>query len=231
MKSDAKRHEERAAGLDALDAIEPGAWDYAAARQRIADTALAEWRSGVAEPGSSPIANPKRIDEYIRGVLGLAWSWLPPYTKDEQFAWCGAFAASCAGSAGVAHALRFKCMASTLRINNHLRNTRGVELSAIEPGDILVVTNGSKPHGEHICVAVEKPVNGLVVTVEGNARGILGNGRVGNGVIRRTRPLAPMPKHRRCPMSSLKQSHWVLYAIRFKPEDFNHAEVDHEPHH
>ena len=221
MKSNEKRHEERAAGLDALDITEVGAWEWAAARRCIADTALAEWRLGVAEPGSSPIANPKRIDEYIRGPLGLAWSWLKPYTKDEQFAWCGAFAAFCAGTAGVGHALRFKRMASTLRINNHLRNTRGVELDAIEPGDILVVTNGSKSYGEHICVAVEKPANGLVVTVEGNARGILGNGRVGNGVIRRTRPLAPMPKHRRCPMSSLKQSHWVLYAIRFKPEDFD----------
>ena len=221
MKSNEKRHEERSAGLDALDGIEVEAFDCTAARQRIADTALTEWRLGVAEPGPSPIANTKRIDGYIRGALGLAWAWLPPYTKDEQFAWCGAFAAFCAGSAGVGHALRFKRMASTLRINNHLRATRGIDLDAIEPGDILVVTNGSRPHGEHICVAVEKPVNGLVVTVEGNARGILGNGRVGNGVIRRTRPLAPMPKHRRCPMSSLKQSHWVLYAIRFKPEDFD----------
>ena len=224
MKSNEKRHEARAAGLDALDTIEPGTWDHAAARKCIADTALTEWRLGGAEPGPSPIANPKHIDEYIRGQLGLAWSWLKPYVKDEQFAWCGAFAAFCAGSAGAKYPIRFKRMASTLRINNHLRNSRGVALDAIEPGDILVVTNGSKSYGEHICVAVEKPVNGLVVTVEGNARGILGNGRVGNGVIRRTRPLAPMPKHRRCPMSSLKQSHWVLYAIRFAPEDFNHAD-------
>lgn len=226
MKSNATRHEERSAGLDALDGIEVGQtvpWDCAAARKCIADTAQAEWRGGVAEPGPSPIANPARIDQYIRGQLGLAWGWLKPYLNDAQFAWCGAFAAFCAGSAGVRHPIRFKRMASTLRISAHLLPTRRVDLSDIEPGDILVVTNGSKSYGEHICVAVEKPVNGLVVTVEGNARGILGNGRVGNGVIRRTRPLAPMPKHRRCPMSNLKQTHWVLYAIRFMPEDFGHG--------
>lgn len=221
MKSNEKRHEERAAGLDALDAIEVGVWDHAAARKCIADTALSEWRMGVAEPGPSPIANPKRIDHYIRSEAGLAWGWVPSYARDEQFAWCGAFTAFCAGSAGVRHRLRLKHLASTFRIHRHLLPTRGIALDGIEPGDILVVTNGSRPHGEHICVAVEKPINGLVVTVEGNARGILGNGRVGNGVIRRTRPLAPMPKHRRCPMSSLKQSHWVLYAIRFAPEDFD----------
>ena len=223
---DKARHEARAANMAALELetglsrpIWPDVLPY------IAETARMEWLRGVGEPGGH-LANPSAIDGYIRGAGGLNWSWVKPYVRDEQFAWCGAFAAYCAGVAGLKHAIRYKQLASTLRIYNHLRGPRGLFVYEVKPGDILVVTTtGAQKQGVHICVAVSEPDHaGLITTIEGNARGLLGDGTVGNGVIRRTRPIAKLSSSARCPISGLKQAHWVAYAIRFAPEDFEEVE-------
>ena len=222
MDDDKARHDKRAANMAALnDGTEYSMPVWPDVLQRIADAANQEWLIGVGEPGGH-LANPKRIDAYIRSPGGAGWSWLKPYIRDEQTAWCGYFASWCGGVAGLKFFLRFKRLASTLRIYNHLRGPRGIFVYEVKPGDILVVTTtGAKKEGVHICVAVSEPDHaGLITTIEGNARGLLGDGTVGNGVIRRTRPIAKLSSAARCPISGLKQAHWVAYAIRFAPEDF-----------
>jgi|ETNvirnome_2_130_1030620.scaffolds.fasta_scaffold03141_8 hypothetical protein len=199
----------------------------------VVATALAEWERVVREPRGE--AN--RVDEYIRGDLGLGWStadainWTPnaPYTRNGMFQWCGAFAAFCWGTAGLrADPVRKKSWASTVRLYKWAQGSERVVSvpDGLLPGDVVIVTRGKKKQGEHICLVERVDLDAkLVHTIEGNARGRGGDGEVFEGVIRRTRP---WPKalggwgrrgKMRCPVSGLSQSSDIVWAYRPLAED------------
>jgi hypothetical protein len=174
-------------------------------RQTIVETALEEWSRHVEEP---PDKGWERIDEYIRGNLGLVWRWLKrKYRRNGQFEWCGAFAAFCYGVAGLRPRLRRKHLASCYRLwkwsGGSTPNHRRLKLQDIEAGDIVVVGPRPAPRtaskklkkrrprwGKHIVIAAEsyRSHGHQLKTIEGNAHGKLPDGRHEEGVVRRSRP-------------------------------------------
>ena len=153
------------------------------ARQAIA-RAKAEFDLVVKDPCS-------RIDAYIKSSEGIGWSWVEPYTKNGQFAWCGAFAAFCYTNVNMQ--TKKKIFPSCYRMySNWAKTSRKVSIEAIEAGDIVVVfTSKRSVQGDHItlCVDASTAQDGYITTIEGNAHGTLGDGTNGEGVITRQREL------------------------------------------
>ena len=172
----------------------------ASAPNEVLDRANQEWDYNIHEP--APGHEDARIDAYIRSSLGLNWSSADvnrldkptPYTRDS-FSWCGAFAAWCYGEITPV-ALRKKVFPSTYRMYSHWANSsrnRGKE--DIQPGDIITVWTSSNydirrkyHYGQHIVIC-EFIDGDLIHTIEGNAKGELGDGTQGEGVIKRTRKI------------------------------------------
>ena len=201
-----------------------------------ADWVEALWESHVEEPRRQGW---EKIDDLIRGPLGLGWptadaiNWTPnrAYDKNGIFAWCGTPPARGLGEYGLKASIRFSHVASCSRLREFCRDTpREVPLDQLQRGDILVVSAGIKAAGEHITM-VRHVEGGLVHTIEGNARGRLPNGRDGEGVIYRTRPLptvyggmTPADRARfRCPVSGRKHRGVATWGYRFLDEDFADA--------
>lgn len=201
---------------------------------RIVATMIALWESHVEEP---PGVGYGAITDLIMGDDALDWNtcdavtWRPgaAYTKNRMFAWCGATAAKGQGAAGLKRALRYKDMASTGRLYRAFAKTaRYIPLDQIQPGDVVVVGDGGKREGDHIVTVIavgEYP--GLLTTIEGNASGLGPNGKVFEGVVKRTRALPARfggPVHNpaiRCPISGLKLSARAMHAYRFLDDDYN----------
>lgn len=190
------------------------------------------WLRHVEEP---PGVGFEEIDDLIRGEKGLGWStadarnWKPnqAYTKNRMFAWCGATIARALGEAGLLSKIRSKNCASTVRLHSFCASSkRRVALEDILPGDVLVVSNGSKRQGEHIVMCDRVRTDGLIETIEGNARGLGPNLEIFEGVVKRSRPLpithgGPGKNKRvKCPISGLSQRSEVVFAYRFLEEDF-----------
>lgn len=156
------------------------------------ERAQAEFKLNVTEPGLGGRSD--RITAYIRGDEGLQWSWEKPYTKNGQFAWCGAFAAQCWSS--LLPQIRKKTLPSTYRLWRDWQ-ARRVEPSSLRPGDIVVVFNDSateadrekKPYGQHITLCREL-TDGKFSTFEGNARAYGPDGKYREGVGTRERVLS-----------------------------------------
>jgi len=187
--------------------------------QAVLAAADAECRRGVAEPGTPNMPNGATIiDDYIRGPMGLGWNtcdvktWKPgvPYTRNGQFAWCGAFAARCWAAAGLKLALRQKYLAGTGRLYRWAHADGSARLVAprdLRPGDIAVVGPLGSGDGEHITI-VSKVGDTSIWSYEGNAHG---NGSVlgapwYEGVVKQTRPFADP--------SLPKAKYRVLYGVR-----------------
>jgi hypothetical protein len=202
--------------------------------------AHSEWKSKVFEPGrgyDAPAHDPayeRRIDEYIRGPYGLHWPGAKmgpngllrePYRKNGDFAWCGAFVAFCYGCVGLKREIRHSIFPSTERIYSWARGkvTRGVdpggdrrvEIKDIQRGDIVIVGRNpslsKKPAGDHITLAISGIDRGSIDTYEGNARGILGDARFGEGVIHHERPRS----------AARDKDYRVLYGVRLDASDFD----------
>jgi hypothetical protein len=144
----------------------------------------AEWELNVKDPS-------KRINAYIRTSEGIAWGWEKEYTKNGQFAWCGAFAAYCWGMS-VKKTIRQKIFPSCYRLYSNWGSTsRSIDHDKMMPGDIVVVYSAKRAkQGDHITICVEPPSScGDFKTVEGNAYGTLGDDSYGEGVIKRERNL------------------------------------------
>jgi len=172
----------------------------AQAPEQVLQIAEGEWASNVSEPPKGE--EMPRIDGYIRSNLGLGWSSADvnhldkpaPYTRDS-FSWCGAFAAFCYGNI-TPLALRKKVFPSTYRMYaNWAQSSRNRGRSDIQPGDILTVwttsnssVRGKFHYGQHI-VLCEYVDGDEIYTIEGNAKGELGDGSTGEGVIKRTRSI------------------------------------------
>ncbi len=100
-------------------------------------TAVLEWERGVREP---PGQGWERIDDYIRSAAGLNWHGEVRYTRNTQFAWCGAFAAFCFEAAGLSAEIRKKVMPSTYRIHTWAKGTaRMRRIQEVARGDIVIV--------------------------------------------------------------------------------------------
>lgn len=146
------------------------------------DRALAEWSSMVEEPD-------QRINTYIRSMEGIGWTWEKEYTRNGQFAWCGAFLAFC--YTAVAYKIRQKIFPSCYRLySNWSQTSRKIEPRDMLPGDIVVVYSSARATwGDHITLCRVSPIDGKFETIEGNAHGTLGDGSHGEGVIARERSL------------------------------------------
>ena len=187
------RHAQRKARMAEIDLEEVLRGDKAGkeppwvgSSRHVLDAARHEWELVVAEPDGP---NWKHIRKYI--YEGLRWPesrW--PYDKNGDFAWCGAFAAWCYREAGLKDDLLYKRFASTRRLYDWAHGTDRfiVTPSGLAPCDIVVVGRGdSKAWGAHITL-VRELADDVVLTFEGNAKGTLGDGTTGEGVVRHQRP-------------------------------------------
>ena len=161
------------------------------------ERALTEWSSLVEEPD-------RRIDTYIRSMEGIGWNWEKQYTRNGQFAWCGAFAAF--AYTAVNFKVRQKIFPSCYRLyTNWSQSSRRIEPRDMLPGDIVVVYSTARATwGDHITLCRVAPVDAKFETIEGNAHGTLGDGSYGEGVIARERSLDE-----------------VAYVYRLLAEDFD----------
>lgn len=83
-------------------------------------TAKRAWLERVIDPPSDDAAyaaSRRCIDAFIRSPDGLDWGWLAPYSKVNDFEWCGAFAAYAWRAAGVALRSRRDFFSSTYRLD------------------------------------------------------------------------------------------------------------------
>ena len=160
-----------------------------------------------------------RIDEMIRSDRGLAWSWRGPYRGDGDCQWCGAFAAWCWAAAGLLLAHRIAWWSSTYRLDRwasykqlevgphdptnpppapgELRrlyqrcdgqSSPGSLLWPPRPGDVALV--GTRGYGSHITIVEEySEADRQIQTLSGNGWGTLGDGKRGQGVVRRAYPI------------------------------------------
>ena len=132
-----------------------------------------------------------RINAYIRSAEGLGWNWVEPYTKNGEFAWCGAFASFCYTK--VNSNIRKKIFPSCYRLySNWAKTSRKISIEDVQAGDIVVIYTAKRSvQGDHItlCVDASTKKDGYIKTIEGNAKGELGNGEFGEGVIRQEREL------------------------------------------
>lgn len=195
--------------------------------------ALAEWAFRVEEP---PGKGWERIDLYIRGPEGLGWgtadaiTWKPrqPYTRNGMFAYCLAFAAAYVFE-GLDPEIREHFCSSTGRLfRAYAKTERHVPLTSLLPGDVGIVAEPStlraEPQGSH-GVLIERVENGLAYTIEANAKGLGPDGKVFEGVVRRTRPLpksagGPGASSAKCPVSGRPQTSELCHAYRWIESDF-----------
>ena len=132
-----------------------------------------------------------RINAYIRSAEGLGWNWVEPYTKNGEFAWCGAFASFCYTK--VNSNIRKKIFPSCYRLySNWAKTSRKISIEDVQAGDIVVIYTAKRSvQGDHITLCVDASIkkDGYIKTIEGNAKGELGNGEFGEGVVRQEREL------------------------------------------
>jgi hypothetical protein len=179
------------------------------------------WQRNVVDllRGSINQASREVIDAIIRTDEGLGWSWEQPYRGDNDFQWCGAFAAWCWAKAGMRLDVRKNYLASTYRldrfaryqpINERVKNERPklgpyrtlIELDEFSKGrdvpfragDIMTIGSVSSVYGQHICIVESYDANAdLVCTIEGNGGGELPGGSRGQGIVRGKRQVGLRP--------------------------------------
>ena len=154
----------------------------------VLKNAESEWSDNITEPGEG--GDSSRITYYIKNTNALGWTWEDDYTRNGQFAWCGAFAAWCWTTVKID--IKKRIFPSCYRLySNWSQTSRHIEHDKMAPGDIVVVYAAKRSkQGDHITICVEAPdAEGVFLTVEGNAHGTLGDGSHGEGVIRRDRSL------------------------------------------
>ena len=155
----------------------------------VLKNAESEWLDDITEPGLG--GNSDRITYYIKNKNALGWTWEDDYTRNGQFAWCGAFAAAVYGPK-VRFNIRQKIFPSCYRLyDNWFETSRHQDKQEIMAGDLVVVytSDEQKPHyGNHITIARTSPdKDGDFHTTEGNAKGVGPDQQWREGVIKRTR--------------------------------------------
>ena len=154
--------------------------------REVIQRGCSEWDKNVTEPEYD--GDWQRINTYIKGVDGIGWTWEKDYTKNGQFAWCGAFAAFC--YTRINAKIRQKVFPSCYRLWNTWGGTSR-KVSELNAGDIVVVYTSSEQspsYGNHITICMGFPdMDGNFETLEGNAKGQGPNNEFQEGVIRRQR--------------------------------------------
>ncbi len=140
------------------------------------------------------IRREKMVDGFPGSSVGCEWTtadaktWVidTPYTKNGMYSWCGAFAGTCLGAAGLLKSHRYNTMPSCSRMSGDWGGTDvEIDREDIQIGDIVTVgkaSDGASHKGTHIVLVVGVGPR-VIETIEGNATW---QGR--EGVIRRTRP-------------------------------------------
>lgn len=155
-----------------------------------------EWDKNVTEPEGG--GNWQRINSYIKSTEGIGWTWEDDYTKNGDFAWCGAYAAFCYGDR-VLLSVRKNTFPSCYRMNRDWGNSSRVQSKdSILAGDIVVVYTSdshSPSYGNHITIARSAPNDqGDFHTIEGNAHGVGPDQNWREGVSKRTRNLSQVAR-------------------------------------
>lgn len=177
---------------DAIGMCERPPGEHAAAR------ALELWLEDIIDPHRGDtraiaVRSAAAIDRMIRGPSGLGWpsaqgggSVVGPYRGNGDFAWCGAFAATCWAAAGLLADVRRAHFASTHRLARWSRGSdRRVSVSSVRAGDVVVVGHKDPVNGDHIAIATGPSENGTIPTIEGNSRSGVGPGKTRReGVVR-----------------------------------------------
>jgi hypothetical protein len=163
---------------------------------RVLKRAESEWDLNVSEPGEG--GDSSRISYYIKSKNCLGWSWEDDYTRNGQFAWCGAFASACY-STDILLAIRKNTFPSCYRMNRDWGNSSRVQsIDSILPGDIITVYTSderSPSYGNHIVIALSIPnQEGDFETIEGNAHGIGPDDTWREGVVKRTRNISSVAR-------------------------------------
>jgi hypothetical protein len=154
------------------------------------------------------IQDPRDTSTIVKFFRDAGFGWhvdkYNGYRRGRGQDWCGHTASAIARRAAKLLDRQFdtrlhRLLASTGRLDNRHSesnwrafgyDTPRVDPADIEPGDVVVVvTSGGKAWGDHITVAIERPANGQVRTIEGNASGTLPDGSQGRGVVKRYRKL------------------------------------------
>lgn len=191
--------------------------------EQVVARAVEAWDLDVREPKRGRLRGAEIIDGYIRGAEGLSWGSADrdrlgepvPYTKNNQFHWCGAFAAWAWGP-WVKPRLRHKHFASTFWLYKWSKGTpRWIPLDDLQPGDVLIVGNRKRKRnrspwwGAHIAL-VERVEGDTIYTIEGNAKGRMPDGSRDEGVVRCERPIRHTPG---------LTAYYAMFAVRPLPED------------
>lgn len=179
-----------------------------------------EWKSVVVDPD-----NGDRIQDYYE-KSGAGWAVEDGYQEAIDF-WCGVFAGYCFeharefinGSACIDLSLQTvvgqEFFPSTTRLAGRgphswedvqLPAPQVVDPAGIQAGDIVVVSTGrtSREWGDHITLAQCTPDGEKIQTIEGNARGTLGDSTFGEGIVVNERSFAEIAVVYR-----LKKAHFV----------------------
>ncbi|MFA9271623.1 MAG: hypothetical protein ACEQSX_12865 [Baekduiaceae bacterium] len=162
------------------------------------------WLSDVIDPHRGDqrliaVSSIAAIDGFIRGPSGLGWTGARKengklvagsYRGNGDFAWCGAFAATCWASAGLRADLRKAYWSSTIRLYDWTRGTaRRITRAEVRSGDVMIVkTSGKLPiHGDHIVLASDRAnsATGWIPKIAGNDKSGVGpDGTKREGIVR-----------------------------------------------
>lgn len=171
--------------------------------QELVKNALAIWAENV---DVNTLDGRKRISQFfteVKSSKGASYwaSHLKEVSTDGIFddskrsgdrgQYCGLFIAY-AGLGLIYPDIGYFCLPSTARMNSAAKwaeagtiKPEPVRQSDIQPGDIITVGT-DKPYGTHLALVVGRRGD-LLETVEANTTGMLGNGKQGRGVVKRTR--------------------------------------------
>jgi hypothetical protein len=190
-------------------AVERGKVDRAAT---VIQRSIVLWNENIIEPHKSgkPVNSASDIDWLIRDPDCANWNWLEQYTHNGQTAWCGFAQAYAFRAAGLKDHIVQKVLPSCCRLKKFAReNDRFVDKADMQPGDIVLVDSTGDGNANHITLcwadaeSVDPPeyvkayeAGGSddydtpgYITLEGNAKGLLPDGRKVEGYVARTRPL------------------------------------------
>lgn len=133
-------------------------------------------------------------------------SWAIPHGYDESAGhkWCGVFLGSCFSDLsdelntttkiGIDPKILKYVFASTYRIQSSEKwklsghkKPKKIKNEDVRIGDIAIIrTSGKRPYGDHFTLVTDI-TDFYIFTIEGNAVGELGNGKHGEGVVKRKR--------------------------------------------
>lgn len=168
-------------------------------RDRMVEKAYEVWNNENIRDNLGGVPNPDitRIFDLNGWGIWLRQRCPDGYTRPPDPDWCGHAMAYFGHKLDnpVDPELAKIVFPSTYRLNSLQKwNEAGYdEIPSVPPkevkkGDIVVFRwEDGKSYGDHIALCVKNPVEGQIVTIEGNAHGEFSDGSWGRGIVKRTR--------------------------------------------